>query len=134
VNRPTLAAGATLFDRLDERMLRGAEDGQTEADQFCEQAADLGGVRPAFCDWRDRNRGRRPKATKAGNCSCGCGCGCGKSAPADQAGRLARAEQAERELAKLLVRLLLPVVIAEHQPAPRRLGCWPPGYVPPHTW
>jgi hypothetical protein len=131
VNRPTLAAGATLFDRLDERMLRGAEDGQTEADQFCEQAADLGGVRPAFCDWRDRNRGRRPKATKAGNCSCGCGCG--KSAPADQAARLARAEQAERELAELLVRLLLPAVIAD-LPRPVLAVGPPTGFVPAHTW
>ena len=43
------------------------------------------------------------------------------------------APQAQTELAELLVRLLMSSVIAEQQPAPRRLGGWPPGYVPPNT-
>jgi hypothetical protein len=126
VNRPRLAASATLFDRLDEDMLRATEteDGQTEADQFCEHLSALGGLRPAYCDWRDRNRHARKASS----------CGCGKSAPADQAGRLARAERAERELAELLVRLLLPSVVAGHTPKPKQLGYWPAGWVPPHTW
>ena len=47
VNRPTLAASATLFDRLDEKVLRAAEDGQGRADQLCDTLADLGGLRPA---------------------------------------------------------------------------------------
>jgi hypothetical protein len=126
VNRPRLAASATMFDRLDEDMLRATETEDDQAEKFCEQLSSLGGLRPAYCDWRDRN-GQARKASD-------CGCGGGKSAPADQAGRLARAEQAERELAELLVRLLLPAVMAGHTPKPKQLGYWPAGWVPPHTW
>jgi hypothetical protein len=45
---------------------------------------------------------------------------------------LARAQQAEHELAELLVRLLLPAVIANRQRPALAIG--PPIGVPSHTW